>query len=414
MTKQQLVSVIFSLCLTACSVTASETTPPKEYLVWLEDLKQEMADRGISQKTLQAAFAKNYYHPQHSAVKKDRNQTEFVLTTGDYLQRVVAPLRVKQGQKFYNELKKRYPQGVSGVPTEYLTAFWGIETNYGTNKGGYSAIEALTVLSYDPRRSKFFREELYQALKILDKDYITVDKMESSWAGAMGHFQFMPSTLNAYGVDADADGKIDIWKNFDDALFSAGNYLSGMGWKSGEPWGIPVDLTWDFDYINSGRDVVKSVKEWKTLGVQVKNIDDNLKAALIVPEGHRGQAYLIFDNFHIIMRWNRSENYALAVGMLADRVKNPNLPDVSAVSGYRLTKDDIKTLQRFINQQRIAQIDEDGLLGSKTRQALQKLQQRFNLPADGYPDYRLLKVVADFPQNGYSPAVPSQKLHRGK
>ena len=402
------------LCLSACSVTAAET-PSAEYTRWLNDLKKEMVERGISQKTINEAFSKNYYHPRHEVVKKDRNQTEFVLTTSEYLERVVAPLRVKQGREKYKILKQKYPHGISGVPIEYLTAFWGIETNYGTNKGGYNGIEALTVLSYDTRRPKFFREELYNALKIIDEGHISADEMESSWAGAMGHFQFMPSTFKAYALDADDDGKINIWHDFDDAVISAANYLSHMGWKKNEPWGAPVNLSWNFDYAQTGRYHIKSVKEWRKSGVEVKGVDENVRGAVIVPEGHRGQAYLIFDNFHIIMRWNKSENYALAVGLLADKVKNPlDNRSISKNDFYRLTKDDIKIIQKFINQEKIAKIDEDGYLGSQTKAAIQKLQQKFKLPADGYPEYRLLKNIKEFSQKGYYPPVPGRKLHRGK
>ena len=414
MNKTKVLTAFIGLCLSACSVTAAET-PPIEYTRWLNTLKKEMAERGISQKTLDEAFAKNYYHPQHEVVKKDRNQTEFVLTTSGYLERVVAPLRVKQGQEKYKSLKQKYPHGISGVPIEYLTAFWGIETNFGTNKGGFNAIEALTVLSYDKRRPKFFREELYNALKIIDEGHIQVNTMESSWAGAMGHFQFMPSTFKAYALDADGDGKINIWNNFDDAVKSAANYLAKMGWKKDEPWGTPVNLSWNFDYSQTGRHHLKTVKEWQQLGADIKGINENIKGAIIVPEGYRGQAYFICDNFHIIMKWNKSENYALAVGLLADRVKKTQeQPKLQKNNFYRLTRDDIRTIQKFINQQKIASIDADGYLGSQTKSAIQKLQQKFKLPADGYPDYKLLKNISDFPQKGYYPSVPSRKLHRGK
>lgn len=414
MRNNKIITALTGLILSACSVTAAEV-PPQEYTIWLNNLKKEMATRGISQKTLDQAFAKNYYHPKHEVIKKDRNQTEFVLTTSEYLERVVAPTRVKQGQEKYKILKQKYPHGISGVPIEYLTAFWGIETNFGTNKGGYNAIEALTILSYDKRRPKFFREELYNALKIIDEGHIQVETMESSWAGAMGHFQFMPSTFKAYALDADGDHKIDIWHNFDDAVTSAANYLSQMGWKSDEPWGAPVNLSWDFDYSQTGRHHSKTIKEWKQLGVEIEGINEDIKGAIIVPEGYRSQAYFIGDNFHIIMKWNKSENYALAVGLLADRVKQTQKQaKLQKNAFYRLTRDDIKKIQQVINQQKIAAIEVDGYLGSQTKSAIQRLQQKFKLPADGYPDYRLLKNISEFPQKGYNPPIPSRKLHRGK
>jgi membrane-bound lytic murein transglycosylase B len=239
--------------------------------------------------------------------------------------------------------------------------------------------------------------------------------MEGSWAGAMGHFQFMPSTFQSYALDADGNGKIDIWHNFDDALLSAANYLSSIGWKTDEPWGMPVELPWKFDYSQTGRNDTKTIKEWKKLGVQIKGLKDDVEGAIIVPEGYRGKAYLILDNFHIIMKWNRSENYALAVGLLADKIKNNQTAEIKINTNlYPLTKQEILKIQKFINQRKIIKIDEDGALGAHTKKAVQKLQQKFKLPADGYPDYRLLKDIDNFSKNGYYPPLPSRKLHRGK
>ena len=417
MNKSVWLSILSGVMLGACSVVAADNAVPADYQQWLSDLKDEMSARGISQSTLDKAFAKNYYHPQHQVIKHDRKQNEFVLRPSEYLSRVVAPVRVKQGRQHYAELNGQYPQGVSGVPLRYLVAFWGIETNFGANKGGYNAIEALTVLSYDRRRPKFFREELYHALKILDEGHISFENMESSWAGAMGHFQFMPSTFQSYGQDGDYDGKIDIWNDFSDALSSAANYLSKMGWDNRLPWGKPVTLSWNFDYAQSGRHYRQTVAAWKKAGVQLsdKSITDNAEAALILPEGHRGQAYLVFDNFNIIMRWNRSENYALAVGLLADRVQNNALQNIKGNDNvYRLKNQDILKVQQFINQRHIAKIGTDGYLGCETRKAVQKLQQKFKLPADGYPDDRLLERIDNYEQNGYAAPVPARKLHRGK
>ena len=412
--KNKLIASLIGICLSAASVIASEKIP-ESYTRWLNVLKEEMLNRGISQKTIDEAFAKNYYHPKHAVVKKDRNQTEFVLKNSAYLHRVVAPIRVKQGHEKYVALMQKYPEGVLGVPLHYLVAFWGIETNFGMNKGGFSAIESLTILSYDKRRPKFFREELYNALKIIDAGHISVSEMEGSWAGAMGHFQFMPSTFQSYALDADGNGKIDIWHNFDDALLSAANYLSSIGWKTDEPWGMPVELPWKFDYSQTGRNDTKTIKEWKKLGVQIKGLKDDVEGAIIVPEGYRGKAYLILDNFHIIMKWNRSENYALAVGLLADKIKNNQTAEIKINTNlYPLTKQEILKIQKFINQRKIIKIDEDGALGAHTKKAVQKLQQKFKLPADGYPDYRLLKDIDNFSKNGYYPPLPSQKLHRGK
>ena len=192
---------------------AEEITPPKEYLQWLERLKAEMIERGISEDTIEEVYEQSYYHPKPEVVKIDRNQTEFVLTFSDYVNRVVNKKKVETAQQKYLELLPLFQdlEAKYGVPFNYLIAFWGMETNFGQIFGNYQVIDALTTLSYDKRRPKFFREELYQALKIIDTWEIDYTKMEGSWAGAMGHFQFMPSTFNAYAIDYNGDGKIDIW-----------------------------------------------------------------------------------------------------------------------------------------------------------------------------------------------------------
>ncbi len=199
-----------------------------------------MVDRGISQKTIDTVYAQDFYHPDPEVVKIDRKQVEFALTSTDYLNRVVNKTRVEQARKRYREvfpllepISKKY-----GVPANYIVAFWAVETNLGSNFGGYNTIDALTTLSYDKRRPAFFRNELYQALKIIDTWNIDFTRMQGSWAGAMGHFQFMPSTFNAYAVDADGDKQIDIWHSFEDAAASAANYLSSIGWQKKSDLGI--------------------------------------------------------------------------------------------------------------------------------------------------------------------------------
>lgn len=402
--------LLLGFLLSTANVFAKDV-PPINYQKWLKDLKTEMSERGISQKTLNAVFAKNYYHPQHSVIKQDRNQNEFILTSADYLHRVLSKDRVQQGQKLYKKLQKKYPEGIYNVPLHYLVAFWGIETNYGEYKGGDNAVEALMVLSYDQRRPQFFREELYNLFKIIDNYGIDIDNIESSWAGAMGHFQFMPSTFNNYAVDADNDGQIDIWNNFSDAIASAGNYLTQIGWQKDKKWGTPVSVKWNFDFSQSGRNKPKSISEWQKLGVNVQGFSPDISASLIVPDGNRNQAYLVFDNFNIIMQWNKSENYALAVGLLADSIKNNKKPHLQNNPIYKLTTDDIKKIQQFINDNKIANLDIDGYLGTKTKIAVQHLQQKFHLPADGFPDYKLLKNIQNFSQKGYKVFPQPQRLH---
>jgi len=403
---------------------AEEIKPPQDYLDFLRKLKKEMVKRGISQATIDKVYAKNYYHPEPEVVKLDRKQAEFVMRSTDYLNRIVTAKRVHNARAKYKDLhplladlEEKY-----GVAPEYIIAFWGIETNFVETFGGFEVIDALTALAYDKRRRQFFTEELYHALKIIDTYHFEPEQMQGSWAGAMGHFQFMPSTLNAYGVDYDNDGRIDIWHSFKDAAASAANYLSAIGWRRGEPWGAEVTVPWDFDYSLSGRHTTKTIAEWKELGVKAKNghelaFADDLKAALIMPEGRRGHIYLILPNFYRIMEWNRSENYALAVSTLADYIKNNHKYHAFSNDTHTHIKTkDIEKIQAFINKLELGKVKEDGQLGSTTKEAVKVLQKKAGLPADGYPDNRLLqKIDAYNPEAGFVIPVPPYKPeYKGK
>ena len=344
--------VLVGQMLAASAGMAQDVSVPQEYQLWLANLKKEMIEKGIAPQTVETVFAQNYYHPKPEAVDIDRKQIEFVLTSTDYLNRMLSAKKVKEGQQKYRELyplfhdmEKKY-----GVPFEFIVAFWGMESNYGKQFGNFNVIEVLTQLSYDKRRPMFFRNQLYQALLMIDKWGVDYTKMDGSWAGAMGHFQFMPSTFNAYALDYNVDGKIDVWHSFEDAAASAANYLSKLGWNDKEPWGMEVSLPWNFDYALSGRKFVKTVREWRDIGVKTVDnkklkLPSDMKASIIVPEGKKGRAYLVGENFNHILSWNRSENYALAVSMLSDYIKSgQKWSPLKQHQALRLKTDDVTIL----------------------------------------------------------------------
>lgn len=418
---KKILFLVFAVGFSTSACANVTTMAPPEYLEWLENLKKEMINRGISQKTIDTVYAGDFYHPEPEVVKIDRKQVEFSLTSTNYINRVVSQKRVELAQKHYRELSPLLKQISAryGVPPQYIVAFWGVETNFGTNFGGYNTIEVLTTLSYDRRRPTFFKNQLFEALKIIDTWQIDYTKMQGSWAGAMGHFQFMPSTFNAYAVDYNQDGQIDIWHSFEDAAASAANYLSQMGWNPTEPWGMEVSLPWNFDFSDTGRKKTKSLGEWKKIGVKPLGkrkfpVDNKLKAAVITPEGKKGPAYLVFNNFNYIMQWNRSENYALAIGTLADYMAYPKAYRAKTENpAVRLKTDDIIKVQSFINRLGWFKLDEDGQLGTQTREAVKAVQKKALLPADGYPDTRLLDKINNYnPEIGFAVPVPSRKLHR--
>ena len=226
----------------------------------------------------------------------------------------------------------------------------------------------------------------------------------------------MPSTFNAYAVDYNGDGKIDIWHSFEDAAASASNYLASIGWNKDQPWGTEVKLPWNFDYALSGRQYQKTIKEWRKLGVRGKDgkplkLKDEWKASIILPEGKKGHAYLITDNFRKIMVWNRSENYALAVGMLADYIKSgKKWKPVSQHEAVKVKTDDVLKVQAFLNKIGWEELDEDGKLGAKTREAIKKVQKKARMPQDGYPDYQFLQKINNYnPKVGFSVPVQPKK-----
>ena len=399
---------------------SKETEVPKEWSLFINNLQKEMRSRGISQKTLDKAYkGKNYYHKASAAVKHDEKQVEFVLTTCAYVNRLVNKKRVEIARKKHKEIKKKYQKIADkyNVPLNYMVAFWAIETNFGHNKGKYNLIDSLTNLSYKNRRAKFFKEELYNVLKIMDKTNLSEDKMMGSWAGAMGHFQFMPSTYNHYAVDYDGDDVPDIWNSFPDALASAENYLTKLGWKTDEPWGMRVQLPWNFNFKDVGRKNTKTVGEWKKIGVLTFDgkklpYDDNLKGSIILPDGRKGPVYIVFGNFKRVMIWNRSDNYAIAVVTLADYIadENKKFVPLKAQQQYTMNSKEILQIQKFYNRFVGRKITEDGRLGPQTRKAVMFLQHKAKLPEDGYPDYRLLQKINNYASTkGFYTPVPEAK-----
>ena len=292
---------------------------------WLKGVRQEAQADGVSTKVLDQAFSS--VKPIPRVIELDRSQPEFKLTFKQYLDRVVSGKTVWDGRRLYHEHRNLLEKiGIKyGVEPQYIVALWGIETRYGRITGGYPVIASLATLAYDGRRSAFFRAELIRALKILEEGHIAVEDMDGSWAGAMGQVQFMPSSFVTYAVDYDGDGRRDIWDNVPDALASAANYLSRSGWKKNQGWGGKVSLPAGFSKDLLGGGAKKTLKEWQQLGVAGKGVDgpQNLPAFLVQPNKTGGPIYLAYPNYRVILKWNRSNYFAIAVGTLADRIAAP-------------------------------------------------------------------------------------------
>jgi membrane-bound lytic murein transglycosylase B len=309
--------------LTIFAIAAPAAARP-DFAAWLLELRAEALREGISEATLDAALTQ--IKPIPRVIELDRKQPEFTLTFAQYLQRVVPASRVAKGRKKFAEnreildvIGQKY-----GVQPQFIVAFWGIETDFGRVTGGFRVIPALATLAFDGRRSAYFRKELLQALRIIDEGHISAPKMMGSWAGAMGQAQFMPSSFNGYAVDHDGDGRKDIWTTREDVFASAANYLSRHGWRGGERWGRRVRPPTGFDASLRGLKVKKPIAAWAALGVTLPDgtplPGTELQASLIVPAKEGGPAYLVYENYRVILKWNRSHYFAIAVGRLADQI----------------------------------------------------------------------------------------------
>ncbi len=365
---------------------------------WLAAFRARAAAAGISDKVMDAALTGLSYDPD--VIRRDRNQSEFTKTIWDYLDTAASDERVANGaaalRKHAATLQKiedRY-----GVDKEVVAAIWGLESAYGTFRGSVRTVQSLATLAYDGRRAAFFEGELLAALKILQSGDTVAANMQGSWAGAMGHTQFMPSSFLAYAVDFDGDGKRNIWGDDPtDALASSAAYLAGFGWTKGVPWGLEITLPDGFDYDQTSERVKKPVVAWQALGVRGvdgADLPDHGPASVLLPGGARGAAFLIFSNFQVIERYNTADAYVIAVGHLADllkggaRIKSDWPRDLRA-----LTLDERLDLQKRLTAEGFDTLGIDGKMGPNTIAAVKGFQKARGIVPDGYPSLDVLNKL---------------------
>jgi membrane-bound lytic murein transglycosylase B len=376
---------LFALALVAAVPARAEVA----FEDWLAAFRAEAVTEGISAATLDAAF--DGVVPLERVIELDRRQPEFLQTFDAYLGRRVTAAQVARGQAALLEhqalldaVEARY-----GIPKAVLVAFWGLETRYGAVLGNFNTPASLATLAHDGRRSAFFRSQLLDALRIVDAGHVAATDMNGSWAGAIGHMQFMPSTFRAYAVDGDADGRIDLWGSVADAMHSAGHYLSRAGWRAGEPIAVEVRLPAGFDWRRARAAFRLPVAEWAAAGVQAADgcvlPEVAGRAAILLPQGWQGPAFMVFDNFDVVMQWNRSHHYALAVAHLARQFDGGGPLAAAAGEAGSLSTADVVRLQQALNELGYDAGEADGLPGPRTQSALRRYQAAQQLPADGYP-----------------------------
>ena len=310
--------------LLAALATSSAAVGAEDFEPWLADLRAEAAAAGIGAATLDRAL--DGLEPIPRVIELDRRQPEGRLTFRDYNQRVLSEARIGRGRELLREHRALLDRVAAdyGVQPRFIVALWGIESNYGSFAGQYPVVAALATLAYDGRRAAFFRKELLQALRILDQGDVSPALMMGSWAGAMGQSQFMPSSYMAYAVDYDGDRRRDIWATPADVFASIANYLAKAGWNDRYTWGRQVRLPKQLGEVAAGLEVVRPLPEWNALGVRRSDGLDlptvALDAALLQMDDGEGPAYLVYQNFRVLMAWNRSTYFALTVGELADLI----------------------------------------------------------------------------------------------
>jgi membrane-bound lytic murein transglycosylase B len=294
---------------------------------YVSALKQEALDKGFSQQLIDSAFNEVKFHKR--AVKADKNQPERRLTLDTYLTSRVPDWKVKQAVDLYNKhrvLLEKIERQYS-VQARFIVALWGNESNFGKITGKFPVISALTTLAYEGRREALFKKQLFAALTILHQGHVSQDNFLGSWAGAMGQSQFMPTSFLAYAVDFDGDGKKDIWNSEADVFASIANYLRAEGWDDTMTWGRQVRLPSVFDNDLSGLEIakMKSLAEWQELGIrryEGGNLPDlSMMASLIMPDGSQGRIYLVYKNFHTLMKWNRSTYFGTSVSYLSETIR---------------------------------------------------------------------------------------------
>lgn len=364
---------------------------------WIDGFRARARAAGISDATLDAAFRGVQLNER--VIERDRNQSEFTRTLWDYLDTAVSDSRVRNGRAAFRDNRRTLEaiERAYGVEAEIVTAIWGLESAYGAVRGDTNIIEAMATLAYDGRRRSFFEAQLIAALRILQAGDVRARQMTGSWAGAMGHTQFMPTSYLSYAVDANGDGRRDIWSdNPVDALASTANYLARFGWTYGQPWGMEVTLPRGFDFSLTGERIKRPVSFWNAQGVRLADgggrIPDHGRASILLPAGAGGVALVIFDNFHVIERYNPADAYVIAVGHLADRIGGAGGFESGWPRGDRaLTRNERLELQQRLASAGFSPGAFDGVVGPNTIQAVRRYQASQGLVPDGYASISLLE-----------------------
>jgi lytic murein transglycosylase len=394
MLKKTLLSSLLLLGLLA-PLSALECGHGMPFGQWLKRFESYALSQGISPDTVHRALDGLSYDA--SVIRRDRRQHQFSYDFRSFAKRIISAYRLRKGRqllrkkaRLFRSIERRF-----GVPAPVLVAFWGLESDFGSNMGRDNTLRSLATLAYDCRRSDEFQKELLAALKIIDEGDLSPEQMRGSWAGELGQTQFLPSYYLRYGVDFDGDGRRDLIHSSADALASTANYLRHLGWKPGEPWIreviVPKQMPWE----ESGLEHSHSLSYWGKLGVTDRSghpLQGSLNASLLLPMGKDGPAFLAFDNFkNTYLTWNNSLLYSLTAAYFATRLAGAPAMRSDRAKIASLSGQQIQALQRLLAKRGYDVGKIDGIIGEKTRRAVKEVQKELGLPADGYPTLELLR-----------------------
>lgn len=387
----------FTLSL-AATVLAAPTLANTGFNSWLTGFRKRARAAGISKTTLNKALKGVEYLP--GVIKNDRKQAEVTRSLQDYISSAASGSRIKAGQKalkryktLLNKIERKH-----GVEKEVIVAIWGMESSFGGFRGKTPVISTLATLAYEGRRAELFEQELIAALQIIQLGDTSPGNMLGSYAGAMGHTQFMPGSFLTHAVDFNGDGRRDIWSDDPtDALASTAAYLKASGWKKGQPWAIEIALPKGFDPALTGRVHIKKRGDWAKLGIKTANgkrLPNHGPGAIILPAGPNGPAFMIYENFHVLKTYNYADSYVIGVGHLSDRLSGKG----AIRSGYPkhpwgMTNDQRKTLQKRLNTRGFGAGNPDGVIGEKGRAAIRAYEKSKGLRQTGVPSKALLNSL---------------------
>ena len=380
----------------ALSVTpASAETCGGNFGSFIRYLKDKAIDQGYSKLKVDKFFASAAQDIK--TIKADRAQGVFQLPFVEFSGRLISKYRMQNGaanlkryKSVFNEIDSRF-----GVPRGILTAFWAFETDFGAVQGNFNTLNSLVTLAHDCRRPNLFRPQVFAALELFERGNFDPVSTEGAWAGEIGMVQMLPKDILMNGIDGDGDGKVSLKTSPSDALLSGANMLHSLGWRANEPWIQEVALPKNFDWSLTGFATTKSEKEWQKLGVRSSEeaLDAaNLSASVILPQGRFGPAFMVYPNFHVLFEWNKSFVYVTTAAYFATLLEGANrYKNTSPENG--LSAAEMRTLQTKLRARGYDVGDIDGILGAKTRIAVQNIQQKLGLPADAWPNMALLNAL---------------------